>query len=305
MKTTLLSLAATLAALTSVRAADPEVFDLGNGAEIVVKDGRVEVRDRPDSTAGSVSNSVSSHSDGSGGTVTTVTSERDGQRVTRTVIISPDGKVSVDGSAAADKPADDAKPADPKPAAAPRAGGWMGVRSIPVSDSLRAQVDIPDGQGIVLDFVAPDGPAAKGGLAAHDILLTLDGKFITGVDDFRAALAKAMPEQKVSCAYLRKGRQAQATVTLGPPPATAEPGKETAAQRMMREMKQRPGGKSWAKAVVVGPDGKPKIVEGTDDDAFDLLLNDPNVPETMKLQLRKSRDSMLKAAPPQESKKEE
>ncbi len=300
MKTQLLSLTAALAFLSTARAADPQVFDLGNGAEIVVKDGRVEVRDRPDTSAGSVSNSVSSHSDGSGGTVATVTSERDGQRVTRTVTISADGKVSVDGEAAPDNP-----PAAAKPAAAPRAGGWIGVRSIPVSDSLRAQVDIPGGQGIVLDFVAPDGPAARAGLAAHDILLTLDSKPITGVDDFRAVLRNAMPQQQIAIGYLRKGRQAQAAVTLGAPPAAAAPGEESEAQRMMREMQQRPGGKASGKAVIIGPDGKPKVVEGTGDDAFDLLLNDPSVPESMKDQIRKSRDSLRKGVPAPDTKKGE
>ncbi len=300
MKTQLLSLTAALAFFSTAQAGDPQVFDLGNGAEIVVKDGRVEVRDRPDTSAGSVSNSVSSRSDGSGGTVATVTSERNGQRVTRTVTISPGGKVSVDGEAAPDSP-----PAAAKPAAAPRAGGWIGVRSIPVSDSLRAQLDIPGGQGIVLDFVAPDGPAARAGLAAHDILLTLDSKPITGVDDFRAVLRNAMPQQQIAIGYLRKGRQAHAAVTLGAPPAAAAPGEESEAQRMMREMQQRPGGKSSGKATIAGPDGKPKVVEGTSDDAFDLLLNDPGVPESMKDQIRKSRDALRKGVPAPDTKKGE
>lgn len=103
----------------------------------------MEVRDRPDTSAASV------------------TSERDGQRVTRTVTISAGGKVSVGGETAPDNP--------------------------------RGQVEIPGGQGVVLDFVAPDGPASRAGLAAHDILLTLDSKPVTGVDDFRDSLRKAMP----------------------------------------------------------------------------------------------------------------
>src|SRR5262245_6370984 len=126
MKSRLLSLTLFLACAGVLRAADPQVIDLGNGAEVVIQDGRVEVRDRPGAKAGSASNSVSSSSDGKGGTTATVTSERDGQRVTRTITISPDGKVTVDGKAAA--------PASAQAAPA-RSGGWMGVRSAPVSEA--------------------------------------------------------------------------------------------------------------------------------------------------------------------------
>ena len=285
MKTIFISLAAFLACVCPTRAAEPQIIDLGNGAEIVVKDGRVEVRDRPGANAGSVSNSVSSHSDGSGGTVTTVTSERDGQSVTRTVTIGPDGKVSVDGAAAEPKP---------QPAAEPRAGGWMGVRSAPLSDAMRAQVDVPEAQGVVLDVVAPDGPAARAGLAVYDILLTLNGAPVLGVDDFRAKLQKAKPQQQMAVTYLRKGREGEASVTLDTPPAQAAAGNasETPAERMLREMQERMAAGKSGKTTVVGPDGKSKTAEGGD--AFDLLLNDPNVPEAMKEQIRKSREAMKK-----------
>jgi membrane-associated protease RseP (regulator of RpoE activity) len=286
MKTLLLSLTVFLTCTGALPAAEPQVFDLGNGAEIVVKDGRVEVRDRPGSTAGSVSNSVSCSSDGKGGITATVASERDGQRVTRTVTISPDGKVSVDGQAA---------PEQVKPATPARTGGWMGVRSAPVSEAVRAQVEVPEGQGVVLEVVAPDGPAARAGLAVHDILLVMNGEAVKSVDDFRSRLQAAMPEQKMSVTFLRKGRQSEASVTLGAPPVqaptAASPGNQTEAERLLREMQERmAGGQAGGRTVVVGPDGKTTVSEGMD--AFEMLLKDPNLPETMKEQIRKARESV-------------
>lgn len=273
-----------MACAGNLRAAEPQVFDLGNGAEIVVNGGRIEVRDRAGAKAGSASNSVSSSSDGKGGTTATVTSERDGQRVTRTVTISPDGKVTVDGKEAA-----------PSAQAAPvRTGGWMGVRSAPVSEAMRAQVDIPAGQGVVLEVVAPEGPAARAGLAVHDIVLTMNSEAVKSVEDFRSRLQAAKPDQQVEVGYLRKGKQGQATVTLGSAPAatsTSTTGIESEAERLLREMQERmKSGKAGGKTVVVGPDGKTTVSEGAD--AFDLLLKDPNVPEAMKEQIRKAREAV-------------
>lgn len=279
MRTALLSIVILLTA--RCLAGEPQVFDLGNGAEIIVKDGRVEVRDRPGAAAGRSSNNVSTSSDGNG-TTATVTSEREGQRVTRTIHISPDGKVTVDGQAAA-------------PAAPPavRAGAWMGVRSAPVSEALRAQIEIPAGQGVVLEVVAPGGPAARAGLVVNDILLTLNGAPVPDVDAFRATLRAARPQQQMAVTYLRKGKQGQATVTLDAPPAplsAAAPAGDTPATQMLREMQERmAAARASGKTTVVGPDGKTKTAAGGD--AFDLLLNDPCVPESMKEQIRRARDA--------------
>ena len=64
-------------------------------------------------------------------------------------------------------------------------------------------------------------------------------------------------------------------------------------------MQERMANGKSGRTTVVGPDGKTKTVDGAD--AFDLLLNDPAVPETMKEQIRRARDSMKpKAAVPPE-----
>ena len=41
----------------------------------------------------------------------------------------------------------------------------------PVTPELRAQIDIPEGQGLLVRQVVPDSPAAKAGLKNFDILL--------------------------------------------------------------------------------------------------------------------------------------
>jgi hypothetical protein len=50
---------------------------------------------------------------------------------------------------------------------------WIGLLggAIPADSPLRAHLDLPEGEGLIVANVVPDGPAAKAGLKQHDILL--------------------------------------------------------------------------------------------------------------------------------------
>ena len=60
----------------------------------------------------------------------------------------------------------------------------MGAALTPVDASLRAQLNLPQGQGLVVTNVAPDGRAARVGLNANDILLTLGNESLNQPEDF-------------------------------------------------------------------------------------------------------------------------
>jgi membrane-associated protease RseP (regulator of RpoE activity) len=259
----------------------PQSFDLGNGTVIKVDGNRVSVHSSS-SDGGSVSSSTNSRTDSSGNTVATVTSERNGQRLTRTVTIGKDGSIAV-----SDPEHPDAAPETGQPG--PAAPAWLGVHSIPLTEALRAQLDLPESGGIVLEFVAPEGPAASAGLAAHDILLKLDGTPIQGVEEFRRQLAGMKPGQQTVIHYLRKGRSGTTTATLGTRPTDAAPAADG-----QPGTQQQPG--TGQRTVIVDGNGQTHVVEGSGHkDAFDLLLNDPNVPAEIKEQLRKARVQLEEA----------
>jgi membrane-associated protease RseP (regulator of RpoE activity) len=284
MKTTLICLALLGSAAL---ADDAQTVDLGNGTTIEIRDGKVSLKNSGPGSGGWVSQS--SHTDASGSTVTRVTTERNGQRSSRTVVVGPDGKVSVSG----DDPAND--PPDRDPADEQAGGGWLGVHTVPLVPALRAQLEIPEGQGIVIEFIAEEGPAAKAGLEENDIILTLDGKPVRSVEAFRQQLRESMPGASAVITYLRKGKEDSAVATLGERPVESPPGDAVTreAERLLREMldRQAPGRRS----VVVESDGSTRVVESDDGDAFDLLLDDPNVPESIKEQIRKAREELRKA----------
>lgn len=93
-------------------------------------------------------------------------------------------------------------------------GPWIGVAMEPVSETLRAQLSLAKGEGIVINHVAPEGPAAKAGLAQNDILLRFDDQIIVEGSQLRKLIAMKKPGDSVKLVYMRKGERKEATATL-------------------------------------------------------------------------------------------
>ena len=69
---------------------------------------------------------------------------------------------------------------------------WIGIDGTPPDDTLRAQLELPAGQGLVVNQVVDDSPAAKAGLKRFDVLLSCHDKPLAEVAD----LAKIIDEKK-------------------------------------------------------------------------------------------------------------
>ena len=282
-----------------VSAGEPQVIDLGDGARVEIDGGKVKVFSES-SGGGSVSSSSSSRTETDGSTVTEVTMSRDGKTVKRTIRVGADGKVSIDGGGGEGVPGKGEAGGEQPPQ------GWLGVHGVPVPEALRDQLDLPEGEGVLLEVVAEGGPGAAAGLGVNDVLLRWNGVAIAGVEGFRRSLASVQPGTVVTLEGLRKGKPMKWEVTVGSRPAGKAAGREPS----------RPGGKSsgfsssssssssggMRRTVVVGPDGKVKVTEGGEGgDAFESMLSDPNVPDAIKEQLRKAREQMRRVVPSEET----
>jgi hypothetical protein len=93
---------------------------------------------------------------------------------------------------------------------APRADRAAGASFEKPSDTIRSQLGIPEGQGLVVTGVAAGSVAEAAGLRRHDVLLEVDGRSVASVQDARAGLKGAGP-----VTVLRKGQKQ----TLTPRPA--------------------------------------------------------------------------------------
>ena len=105
------------------------------------------------------------------------------------------------------------------PAEPPRRGPrpseyWIGLECYPAQGALIAQLGLPEGQGLVVESVAPEGPAAKAGLRRHDILLASGDTKLRGLDDL-GTLVAASKDKQISFQVLRSGK----TVTVDVQPA--------------------------------------------------------------------------------------
>jgi S1-C subfamily serine protease len=72
----------------------------------------------------------------------------------------------------------------------------------PVDEALRAQLDLPEGQGAVVTRVLPGGVAELLGLRKSDILLDVDGKKIASPES-----AKGLITRESRLTVVRKGKK--------------------------------------------------------------------------------------------------
>ena len=89
---------------------------------------------------------------------------------------------------------------------------WMGVYCEPLSESLRAQLDLPQDQGVLLADVVDDGPAGKAGLKRYDVVAAIDDEPVASQQAL-ARLVMASHGKALKVRYLRGGKQATAEVT--------------------------------------------------------------------------------------------
>ena len=88
----------------------------------------------------------------------------------------------------------------------------IGVACFPVDGALRAQLNLPKGQGLLVDKVLPNQPAAKAGVKQHDVILAVDGAKVGDVKDLVAAIDKAK-DSAIKLEVLRGGKKQTIAVT--------------------------------------------------------------------------------------------
>jgi serine protease Do len=69
--------------------------------------------------------------------------------------------------------------------------------------------------GVLVQEVQPGGPADKGGLKPGDIITTIDGRSVKDGDDLVNEIASRRPGSTIRLGYVRDGKQADTTVTIG------------------------------------------------------------------------------------------
>jgi serine protease Do len=69
--------------------------------------------------------------------------------------------------------------------------------------------------GVLVQSVAPGGPAEKAGLKGGDIIVSVDGRSIKDGDDLVNEITSRRPGSTIRIGYLRDGKPADASITIG------------------------------------------------------------------------------------------
>lgn len=91
---------------------------------------------------------------------------------------------------------------------------WVGVVVSPAPSALRSQLKLPQGIGLIVEFVQPKSPAADAGLKPYDLLVKLDDQWLVNPEQFAVLVRMHHAGDEVKLHYLREAAEHTATAKL-------------------------------------------------------------------------------------------
>lgn len=93
--------------------------------------------------------------------------------------------------------------------------GWLGVQIKPLSEEAANVLGLEAGQGVMIESVVAESPAAAAGLKTGDVVLSFAGTEVDELRDLTRAVALNDPEAETQMTVLRRGKTLEIDVTLG------------------------------------------------------------------------------------------
>ncbi len=87
-----------------------------------------------------------------------------------------------------------------------------------VDQSIAAQYNLPVDHGIIVREVDANGPAARAGIQAEDLIIAVDGKAINNWNDFIRELLTKQPGDRIALETVRNGSRRTVEITLAERP---------------------------------------------------------------------------------------
>jgi len=91
---------------------------------------------------------------------------------------------------------------------------YMGIGVEAPNETLRAQLKLPEGLGLVVNYVDPNGPS-KELIHLHDVLEKLDDQLLINGEQFATLVRMHKQGDSVSISVIREARHIQVTIRLG------------------------------------------------------------------------------------------
>jgi serine protease Do len=147
--------------------------------------------------------------------------------------------------------------------------GWIGVRVQPVTADIADSMGLKQATGALVSEPDPNGPAAKAGIAAGDVITKVDGVAIKDARDLARKISSIAPGSAVKLTVVRKGSEESYSLTLG-----TLPKEQQAARASTRDDGDR-GAKVPRLGLTLAP---AKQVAGSGDEGVVVTAVDPGGP---------------------------
>ncbi len=95
------------------------------------------------------------------------------------------------------------------------ARGWLGVQMQPMTESLAKAVGLPDHEGVLVDVVEDDSPAARAHVQQGDVITAFNGKPIRTTRDLAMDVADTPSGKSVAMTVWRNQHSRDLSVTIG------------------------------------------------------------------------------------------
>lgn len=93
--------------------------------------------------------------------------------------------------------------------------GWLGVTIQDVDRALAESFQLDRASGALVSQVDPDGPAARGGVQAGDVILEVNGEIVPSSGALPPMVGRVPPGEKVDLLLMRDGKTRRLSVKLG------------------------------------------------------------------------------------------
>jgi len=93
--------------------------------------------------------------------------------------------------------------------------GWIGVQIQPVTQDIADGMGLKQAQGALVADPQKDGPAAKAGVEAGDVITTANGQSVKDAHELARIIGSFAPGSTVKLDMLRKGQSKVVSLTLG------------------------------------------------------------------------------------------
>ena len=84
---------------------------------------------------------------------------------------------------------------------------WIGITVQNMDESLARYLEVPGNKGLVIKTVEPKSPAKEGGMQESDIILSIDDKKITSIDDYKSVTKSIAAGDTLQAMLWRNGKK--------------------------------------------------------------------------------------------------